>query len=173
MRVAITGTPGTGKSSVCRELSRMGFVVVDVARLAIEKGLAKRPKKRGAPAIVDVDRLRKARLPEGNPLFLSAHYSHLLDSDVTVVLRCSPAVLESRLKSRRWLEKKIRENVEAEAIDLITVEAMQRCKKVYEIDTSSTSAREAARQILEIVHGAVKGHEPGRIDWSEEILSWY
>lgn len=173
MRVAITGTPGTGKSSVCRELSRLGFVVVDLARLAREKRLAKSQKKRGAPAIVDVERLRKVILPEGDPLFLVSHFSHLLDLDMTVVLRCSPAVLESRLRTRGWAKRKIRENLEAEAIDLITVEAMRRCDRVYEVDTTSTTAREASRQILEIVHGAVKGHEPGRIDWSEEILSWY
>lgn len=173
MLVAITGTPGTGKSSVCRELVRRGFTVVDAARLAFEKGFAVRPKRAGAPAIVDIQRLRRVPLPKGDLVFISSHFSHLLKSDIAIVLRCSPSVLKARLESRKWRKEKVMENVEAEAIDLITVEAIQRCKKVFEVNTTSIDGKEAARQILEIVKGSVKGHEPGRIDWSEEILSWY
>lgn len=171
--VAITGTPGTGKSSVSRELARRGFTVVDAARLAFEKGFAVRPKRTGAPAIVDIARLRKVQLPKGDLVFISSHFSHLLKSDIAIVLRCSPSILKARLEGRKWRKEKVMENVEAEAIDLITVEAIQRCKKVFEVDTTSIDAKEASRQILEIVKGSVKGHEPGHIDWSEEILSWY
>jgi adenylate kinase len=171
--VAITGTPGTGKSSVCKELVRRGLTVVDAARLASEKGFSTRPKRRGDPAIVDIEKLRKVSMPKGDLVFISSHFSHLLKSDIAIVLRCSPNVLKTRLERRKWRKEKVMENVEAEAIDLITVEAIQRCKKVFEVDTTSIDAGEATRQILEIVKGSVKGHEPGHIDWSEEILSWY
>ena len=173
VRVAITGTPGTGKSSSCAELIRLGYVVVDLAQFAAEKGLLRKGRKAGTPAIVDVERLRKVPFPEGDLVFVCSHLSHLLDADKVIVLRCSPKVLEKRLRARGWPDAKIRENVEAEAIDLFTVEAMQRCKKVYEVDSTKLDSAEAARQIIEIVKGSVKGHKPGRIDWSEEILSWY
>jgi adenylate kinase len=173
MIVAITGTPGTGKSSVSSELIRRGFTVVDAARLAHEKGLVARPKRKGAPAIVDIERLRQVPMPKVDLIFITSHFTHLLRSDIVIVLRCSPSVLKARLERRKWRKEKVRENVEAEAIDLITVEAMQRSKKVFEVNTTSVDAKEAARQILEIVKGSVKGHEPGLVDWSEEILSWY
>ncbi|MDD1743925.1 MAG: adenylate kinase family protein [Methanomassiliicoccales archaeon] len=173
MIVAITGTPGTGKSTVCRELARRGFTVVDAARLASEKGLSVRSKRPGSPAVVDIDRLRRVRLPKADLVFVYSHFSHLLKSDITIVLRCSPAILKIRLQRRKWRKEKVMENVEAEAIDLITVEATQRRKKVFEVDTTSIDAGESARQILEIVKGSVKGHEPGHIDWSEEIMSWF
>ena len=173
MLIAITGTPGTGKSSVCKELKRLGFAVIDAARLATEKGLTTRPRRTGAPAEVDLDGLRKVPLPKGDLVFISSHFSHLLKVDGAIVLRCSPGILKARLEKRKWRHEKVMENVEAEAIDLITVEAVQSCKKVFEVDTTSMDAEETARQIIEIVKGSVKGHEPGRIDWSEEILSWY
>jgi len=173
MRVALTGTPGTGKTSIGGELSRQGHRVVDLAALAEEKGFVRHPARGDGPGIVDVEALNKAGLPGEGLVFLSSHFSHLIDVDVVIVLRCSPKVLTSRLKGRGWGDRKIRDNVEAEAIDLITVEAMERCRRVYEVDTTSISAEEAARQIIEIVNGAVEGHEAGRIDWSEEILTWY
>ena len=173
MRVAITGTPGTGKTTTCRELSRQGHVVVDLAALAKERGLVEPPSHRGAAAIVDVERLKKVRLPRGKLVFISSHFSHLLRADKVIVLRCSPKVLRGRLESRGWRESKIIENLEAEAIDLITVESIERHREVYEVDTTSSKSSETARQIIEIVRGAVKGHEPGHVDWSKEILSWY
>lgn len=173
MRVAVTGTPGTGKTSVCEELSRQGYRVVDLAALAEEQGLVEHPENGDGPGLVDVDRLKKVPLPEVELVFLCSHFSHLLDADVVIVLRCSPKALRSRLRKRGWDEAKIRNNIEAEAIDLITVEAVERCKRVYEVDTTSLEAKQAARQIIEIVDGAVEGHEAGRIDWSEEILTWY
>ena len=173
MKVAITGTPGTGKSLVGRELARLGFDIVDLSDLAFRAGLARRPPRRGAPAVVDIEKLGKLRLPGRRLLFMISHFAHLLKADKVIVLRCSPKVLGKRLERRGWREEKIRENAEAEAIDLITVEAMERHRNVYEIDTTKIGPRKVALQIIEIVGGAVKGHEPGRIDWSQEILSWY
>ena len=151
----------------------MNHVIVDLVALARENGLVKKPSRRGETAVVDIERLRGVRLPRGRLVFTCSHFAHLLKADKVVVLRCSPNILRKRLESRGWLEGKIMENLEAEAIDLITMEAMRRHRLVYEVDTTSTVPKEAARQIIEIVRGAVKGHEPGHVDWSEEILSWF
>jgi broad-specificity NMP kinase len=63
--------------------------------------------------------------------------------------------------------------VEAEAIDLITQEAVKRSRRVYEVDTSETTAEQAEREILGILQGDTAGHEPGKVDWSAEVMSWY
>ncbi len=173
MRVAVTGTPGTGKSTVCAILSRQGHTVVDLGQLASEKGLVEPSKKLGGPGLVDIKGVAKLKLPNDELVFVYSHFAHMAAVDIVVVLRCSPKVLRSRLKKRSWGEDKIRENLEAEAIDLITAEAIEIHEKVYEVDTTNDDAEESARQIIEIVKGGVKGHEPGRIDWSKEILEWY
>jgi len=171
--VAITGTPGTGKSSACEVLSRKGFQIIDLNELAEEKGLVRHLKKRDSPGIVDINRLKRIKLPGDDTVFIYSHFAHYINSDMVIVLRCDPRTLETRLKARGWKKTKIRENIEAEAIDLITVEAMENCDRVYEIDTTSYNADKTAHQILDIVKGKVTGHEPGKINWSEDILSWY
>ncbi len=175
MIVALSGTPGTGKSTVTRILAERGLRVLEVGALAEEKGaVCGRDEDRGSLEI-DVDALdealRKER-EEGTTL-LVGHLSHLLTADLIIVLRTSPAVLLDRLRGRGWPERKVRENVEAEACDVILVEALERTDKVFEIDTSHRTPDETADAVLEILAGKTEKYAHGNIDWSEEVLSWF
>ena len=61
------------------------------------------------------------------------------------------------------------ENVEAELIDVILVEALE-CKKIYEIDTTNRDAKEVAKIIDELIKGEdIDKFKPGKIDWIKEI----
>jgi adenylate kinase len=173
MFVAITGTPGTGKSSVCTVLSARGYVVVDLDQVARLKGfIVGRDEARGSDE-VDIEALRESLRVPAKIAFLSSHYGHLMDVNIAVVLRCRPSLLRSRLVARGWPPEKVRENVEAEAIDLILQEAVGRLPFVYEIDTTTATAQQTADAVLEILQGKTEGHAPGSVDWSEEVLSWY
>jgi len=44
---------------------------------------------------------------------------------------------------------------------------------VFEIDTTDATPEETAVSILAIVQGKTQGHEPGSVDWTSEVLSWY
>ena len=173
MLVAITGTPGTGKSSACDVLAKRGYVVVDLDEIARREGLiVGRDEKRGTDE-VDVDALRAGLRIPAKVAFLKSHYSHRMDVNLAVVLRCRPSVLRARLEARGWPPKKVRENVEAEAIDLILQEAVGRLPFVYEVDTTNAPPGDTAEAILAILQGKTKGHEPGSVDWASEVLSWY
>jgi len=171
--VALTGTPGTGKSSVAGILGQRGYYVIFLDRLAEERGLvAGFDEERGSKE-VDVEALnREIRVPVKLG-FLVAHYAHLLGVNLAIVLRCHPRTLGRRLRSRGWPEGKIRENVEAEAIDVITQEAVGRLPLVYEVDTTNLAPDGAADEVLGILQGRVAGHGPGSVDWSDEVLSWF
>lgn len=171
VHVAVSGTPGTGKSRACDVLERRGYAVIDLDALARKEGLIVGRDASRSSDEVDVDRLSRLRIP-AKQAFLKGHYSHLLDVDVAIVLRCKPSVLRDRLAARGWPPEKIRENVEAEAIDVITQEAVARMDRVYEIDTTRATPEETANAILAILQGRTAGHEPGSVDWSEEVLSW-
>ncbi len=164
--VAITGTPGTGKTTVAKILRERGYTVLSVNELA-EKLDCIVGEDEGCK-IVDVERLREkinSVLPNGI-VFLEGHLSHLLNPKKVIVLRCNPLELKRRLESKGWSEEKVLENVEAELIDSILVEALELCDEVYEIDTTSLSPEEVANAIEGIVSGEnVEKFRPGKIDW--------
>ena len=173
MLVALTGTPGTGKSSVAAVLEHRGHRVLRLDLFAEEhKLIAGFDEARGTRE-VDVDALDREVRATAADGFLVGHYAHLLSVDLAVVLRCHPRTLAARLGSRGWPERKVHENVEAEAIDTITQEAVALLSKVYEVDTTSATAEDSATAVLAILQGKTEGHEPGRVDWSDEVLSWY
>lgn len=173
MLVAVTGTPGTGKSSACAVLAGRGYAVVDLDEVARREGLVVgRDEVRGTDE-VDVDALRERLHVPTKVAFLKSHYSHLMDVNIAVVLRCRPSVLRARLEDRGWPSEKIRENVEAEAIDVILQEAVGRIPFVFEVDTTEATPEGTAEAILSILQGKTEGHKPGTVDWSHEVLSWY
>ena len=65
--------------------------------------------------------------------------AHLLHLDMAVILRTHPQELERRLSGFDYPEEKIRENVEAEALAVITTEALGRFDRIYEVNTTEIS----------------------------------
>jgi adenylate kinase len=173
VHVAITGTPGTGKTSSCERLANRGYVVIDLDDVARKEGFIVGRDERRATDEVDVDALREHLRVPAKMAFLKSHYSHLMAVEIAIVLRCRPSVLRHRLEERGWPPEKVRENVEAEAIDVITQEAVGRVPFVFEIDTTEATPEDTARAILDVLRGRTEGHKPGAIDWSHEVLSWY
>jgi len=165
--VAVTGTPGTGKSSVCDVLAGRGYHVVDLDAAAKELGLTESAED--GTTLVDVDALAARLHVPTKVAFLKGHYAHRIPANLIVVLRCHPEELWRRLRARSWPVEKVRENVEAEAIDVILQEAAAQGPPVYEVDTTAKAADAAAEEVLDILRGKVAGHEPGGHDWSEEV----
>ena len=112
-------------------------------------------------------------------VILEGHLSHLLKNvDYVIILRCHPETLWRRLRNRNWNKEKIKENVEAEILDIILCEAVEKHSrdKLFEIDTTNLQPKEVADIILELIESGFKRDEKlsiGRIDWSEEILDWW
>lgn len=174
MLVAISGTPGTGKTAVCEKLRKDGYSVVDLNKLAYDSNSVLGVDPERDVDIVDTDALKqKVREFENDLVFLDGHFSHLMDVDVAIVLRCNPDELQRRLEAKDWKENKIRENVEAEAVDAITVESTESSAETLEIDTTSRNADQTAEAVIRIVNGNREEFRLGQIDWSEVILDWY
>lgn len=173
MLVAVTGTPGVGKSSACEVLTRKGHRVLDLNKVAAENGLVLGRDEERDAAIIDTDKLNEYVLSMQGDYFLDSHLSHHLDVDVAVVLRCNPAILRERLRGLGWSEAKVAENVEAEAIDVILVESLDSGRKTFEIDTTEMDPVDVAGGILSITKGDSAEFLVGSIDWSEVILDWF
>ncbi|HVL47968.1 MAG TPA: adenylate kinase family protein [Candidatus Thermoplasmatota archaeon] len=130
MLVALTGTPGVGKTTVSDLAGRLrpGARVVHLGDWLAEAGLlAERDPARGSFE-VDTRRMRRAfrlahaDVPAGTTVLVESHLAHHLDVDACLLLRVDPATLHRRLSARGWSEAKVRENVEAEALDVLAAE---------------------------------------------------
>ena len=179
MLIAISGTPGTGKSSVSALLQRTGYRVVSLNDIAVEKGFVVGVDKKRDSRIVDVDSLNsyiQENFETKEAVFIEGLASHLLKTvDKVILLRCHPKVLIKRLKDKKWNEMKIKENVEAETIDVILCETVEvhPDKNVFEIDTTYKKIDDVFSSIVEIIKNGfkpIKKYNIGQIDWSEEIL---
>ena len=179
MIIALTGTPGIGKTSVANILKEKGFLVVDITKIAIEKGFLIGNDEKRDSKIVDVDILNKyveENYKDEEIVFIDGHLSHLLNCvDKVIILRCHPDKLRIRLSNKGWKEEKIKENLEAEILDVILCEAADTHLKnnIFEINTTKKSIEYVMSSVLEIVENKFKNmkkYNIGNIDWSEEIL---
>ncbi|AEA46316.1 adenylate kinase family protein [Archaeoglobus veneficus] len=164
MIVALTGTPGVGKTTVADILRARGYRIESVNELAEKYDCV--IGEEDDSKIVDIEELaEKLEFPDNELVILEGHLAHLLNPDVAIVLRCNPLILKDRLQSKGWSEEKVLENVEAELIDAILVEAMDECSEVYEIDTTDLNPEEVARVVEMILKGEGDRYRPGKIDW--------
>jgi len=162
----LTGTPGTGKTTVAALLHYRTIDINSLVRGGMNLGLD--PERGCLDADMDALSGHLKSLDSEEPMILEGHFSHHF-AHWAIVLRLSPSALRPRLEARGYSQAKIRENLEAEALDVILVEAVQMCPRVDEIDTTGKSAAEVAGMIRKIVEGRLD-LPPGQVDWLEEFF---
>lgn len=157
--LSLTGTPGTGKTSVAEELESRGHEVAHLNQLLEQRGIGTSGEERE----VDVEEMRE-RL-ELDVEVVEGHLSHFLSVDVCVVLRCRPDVLRERLSGRDYSDEKVSENLRAEALDVILQQSIESQDTVVEIDTTNKSVPEVADRVE--TAGKTEESTYGVVDFSE------
>lgn len=175
--VAVTGVGGTGKTSTAKLLAKqLKYELVVLNELAEElKAYTGYDRKRRSKIVdmkklkVAVKKLAKDAAKMKKSLIIEGLFAHEFPADVIIVLRCNPKILERRLKRKHNWTTKIHENVEAEMIGIITDEALEKNKKVYEIDTTKKTAKETVAQVKKVLIGKGEKYRVrqsvGKIDW--------
>ena len=171
--IAITGTPGTGKTSICEYLEKEGYIFHSVEKLAEENGCLGEIDSEDDSAPVDVHELAdKWQCEDAGIVFVDGHLAHLLDVEAIVVLRCNPKVIEERLKQRGYNDNKISANVEWEMVsgvwsEMLEFEIETPC---LEIDSSEKTSQQLCEEILDWIEDGcqslnVEENATGAIDW--------
>lgn len=159
MRVAVTGTPGTGKTTAVEALAESGDLDSSIAVAHLNEIIEREALTTGYDddrdsAIVDIDAVTEWLSGRDDILFES-HLAHQFEADRVVVCRCHPEELESRLEDRGKEQASIEENAESEALDVVLTEAVEKhgADSVYEIATTDASPESVAREIAAVVSG--------------------
>lgn len=168
VRVALTGTPGVGKTSLAAVAAGNGWSVVDVKAWAKAEGCVVAYDEADQAEVIDIDRLAK-RLPPGDRLLFEGHLSHLLPVEVAWVVRCDPAVLRPRLEGRGYPAAKVRENLEAEALDLLLSEALEHVPRVIQRDGTRRTPQALFQSFAEAGLGSPKEDDLEPVDWSSRL----
>jgi adenylate kinase len=153
MRVAVTGTPGTGKTTAV-EAVETELDIVHLNDVIKSEGLTTGHDDERDTLVADIEALDEWFGDRENVLFES-HLAHQFDADRVVVLRCRPDKLETRLSERGETADSAAENAESEALDLILSETVNRHGEdsVYEIDTTDRTPASVADDIEAVLTG--------------------
>lgn len=188
MLIGLTGTPGTGKTSVSTFLEeKRQWKVIHLNELIKEEHLYTEIDEKRDAVIADMEIIREYLMKnidewknknckeEKNVVIIESHLSHHI-ADIVIVLRVHPHELEIRLKTRNYSEAKIQENIEAEALDMILVEAVEWCNEVFEVNTTGKSVEKVGQEVEKVIDCILNENEeelteykPGSIDWIDLV----
>lgn len=151
MKIVISGTPGTGKSTIARIIADdLQYKLIGINEFAKDHKLIIGKDYIRNADVIDHRKLVTEMMKVRESCVIEGHIAHFIKADIVFVLRCNPGVLRKRLLERKWPESKIQENIDAENLEVILAEARKKNKNVYEVD--ATNIPEAAEAILEIIY---------------------
>ncbi len=160
--IVITGTPGSGKTTIANKVAKRvnGSIVIHANEMIKSRRLFSSYAKDGA-MVANMRKLKADIQKEinGSGKGIVIVEGHLLcdipiKNAVAVVIRQHLAVLEKRLKARKYDSKKIKENIVSEALDYCGISAESNYDHVIEIMDDRT----AVSKIVKLIGGMKKKH---------------
>ena len=112
LSIGIIGTPGCGKSTLCKALAMPEICLRDFAE---QHGCLGEVEADGAAAM-DVEKLAGFWQQPSQLSLVDSHLAHHMPLDALIVVRCDPAELKLRLEARGYSAKKVQANVEVEML---------------------------------------------------------
>lgn len=152
--ILVTGTPGTGKTSIAKGIAE--YYDYEYILISGHKDYVSEIVK--GVKLIDVDKMikwiKERQERSEKVIIIDSHLSHYYPKELTrmcFVTRCDPAELRMRLKKREYNNKKIRINLEAEAMDLILQEAIKEEHRIHEINTTHRSTKSSMQEAISVL----------------------
>jgi adenylate kinase len=122
MKIALSGTPGTGKTTVAESVAtKLELTHIDISVFAWKIGAVL--AREADTVVVDQDRIQE-EIKHLDDLIIDSHFAHVFAVDIVFILRCEPKILFERLQKRGYSKEKITENVMAEILDYCVLDTL-------------------------------------------------
>lgn len=179
MMIIVTGTPGTGKTTVTQLLADK----IDAKLISINSLLENYDLNLGIDEvrgykIVDTEKMIpivdsiKDKYSDDLIIFEGHLAQDYPNADKVIVLRCDPKKLEMRLNTRDWPDRKVHENVSAEILGVCTSESYDTYGDiVQEVDTSNLTPDEVVAVLISIINDE-KTYPLGEVDFLSEYFTY-
>lgn len=140
--IIVTGTPGTGKTTYSKKLSKeKKYAYFDVTELIKKNKLYDSYDRSKKAYDVDVKKLNKFLIKlikeekenKTKGIIIDSHLSHYLPPehvDSCIVMKCELKKLKRRLEKRGYSKSKVRENLDCEIFDVCLQEAKEEGHKI-------------------------------------------
>jgi len=170
-KILVTGTPSTGKTSFALKLSLFFyFNYFNINTLAYYSHSYKYYDKKRNSHVLDLNKLSILinKLLDLVPDIIFD--SHILDCfteqlDYVIILRYDPLKLVHRLKLKGYSERKIKENVEAEFLGILSNECFLKFKKAKILEIDMTNSKKIFPVIVKTIKTKVNFKKFKKIDW--------
>ncbi|MFT4303277.1 MAG: AAA family ATPase [Candidatus Woesearchaeota archaeon] len=155
MIIIITGTPGTGKTTLSKKISKkLNFKYISGNTIIKKYSLIEGYDTIKKCNIVDEIKFSKSVTKYCKPnenYIIDSHLSHYIDSTkvkLCIVCKCNLKTLEKRLKKRKYSKQKIKDNLECEIFETCLNEAITNKHKII----VSNNLQEISKKIKSITN---------------------
>ena len=167
MSFVITGSPGVGKHTLTKEISKLlNLPIFDINEIAKEGELFEKTAETNE---VDVKKLEKIiREKILHPSIIVGHLApYVLTSDQVekaIVLRKNPYDLIQIYKNREYSNEKIKDNIGSEVLGIILHDTITKfgTDKTIQVDITGKSIEESTKIVMDVIKGKSDSEE---IDW--------
>jgi len=174
--VLITGTPGTGKTSLSEQVAEaLSMKHVDVGALIKEKNLHDGKDTEFDAFILNEDKVcdeLEDTMMQGNNIvdFHTCDFFPERWFDMVVVLRTDNEVLYPRLESRGYAPNKLSENIECEILQVVLDQAMESYKPEIVLELTSNTVEDMEANALKISNWVKQWRSQSRADRSDSMM---
>jgi len=167
--LVILGTPGVGKTTFAKKLSkRTGARLIEANKVIEEYKLYSGFDKFGTKIVKmkELERMLNKLAKDGNVIIEGHILADIkIKGAIAIVLREHLQKVYKRLKARGYPDEKILENIESEALDYSGINAEKNYREVYEFFSSDKKLME---KVIDIMNG--KKVKKENIELLEELI---